>query len=66
MQEKANSTIRTAAEQVNSQEEMGQILKATPPKHPALNRVHAKLRSSSDTGMSISTYDRMHHRHSRS
>jgi hypothetical protein len=48
------------------QEELGQMLKASAPQHPALNRVHAKLVASAETEVAISRYDRMHHRHSRS
>jgi len=48
------------------QEEIGQMLKASAPQHPALNRVHAKLVASAGTEAAISRYDRMHHRHSRS
>lgn len=66
MQENTTSSVFTVAEQTKSREELRQTLKATAPKHLALNRAHAKLLSSSDTGIAISTYDRMHHRHSRS
>lgn len=45
---------------------IGQLLKASAPRHPALNRVHAKLVASDETEEAISRYDRMHHRHSRS
>lgn len=47
-------------------EELGRMLKASAPQHPALNRVHAKLVASAETEVAISSYDRMHHRHSRS
>jgi hypothetical protein len=42
------------------------MLKQSPLQHPALNRVQAKLVASADTEAVISSYDRMHHRHSRS
>ena len=42
------------------------ILKATPPKHPILQRLSAKLNDELHTGNMISRYDRMHHRHARS
>ncbi|MBD0343727.1 MAG: hypothetical protein ICV55_01540 [Coleofasciculus sp. C3-bin4] len=35
-------------------------------KHPALNRVRSQLLSSEGTETTITSYDRMHHRHSRS
>ena len=41
------------------------ILKASPPQHPALQRLSAKLNDDSNTGSGISRYDRMHHRHNR-
>jgi hypothetical protein len=66
LQEKTTSTSSLRVEETRSREEISQVLKAAPPKHPALNRVHARLISSSDTEIAISTYDRMHHRHSRS
>lgn len=47
-------------------EDLGTMLKASAPLHPALNRVHAKLVASAETEVAISRYDRMHHRHSRS
>lgn len=47
-------------------EDLGRMLKASAPQHPALNRVHAKLVASAETEVAISSYDRMHHRHSRS
>jgi len=53
-------------EELVSREELRQMLKAQTPGHPALNRVHAKLVASAETEIAISSYDRMHHRHSRS
>ncbi len=47
-------------------EDLGRMLKASAPQHPALNRVHAKLVATASTEVAISSYDRMHHRHSRS
>lgn len=47
-------------------EDLSQMLKASAPQHPALNRVHAKLVASTETEVAILRYDRMHHRHSRS
>jgi len=49
-----------------SPEQLGQVLKATSAQHPALSRVRARLTASTDTGGAITSYDRMHHRHSRS
>lgn len=42
------------------------ILKSSPPKHPVLQRLSAKLNDEMHTGNLISRYDRMHHRHNRS
>ena len=53
-------------EPTTRREELGRVLKASAPQHPALNRVHAKLVASAETEVAISSYDRMHHRHSRS
>jgi hypothetical protein len=36
------------------------------PRHPALQRLSAKLGSEMSTGQLISRYDKMHHRHNRS
>lgn len=41
------------------------ILKSSPPKHPVLQRLSAKLNDEVHTGNLISRYDRMHHRHNR-
>jgi hypothetical protein len=49
-----------------SEERLQQMLKESPLRHPALNRVQAKLVESAETESVISSYDRMHHRHSRS
>ena len=46
--------------------EFSQILKTLKPKHPALNRVRAKLVASEKIETAITSYDRMHHRHNRS
>jgi hypothetical protein len=49
-------------------EQIAAVLTNVAPKHPALRRLHQKLNES--TGLraeaSISSYDRMHHRHNRS
>jgi hypothetical protein len=47
-------------------EQLQQTLKDTPQSHPALSRVQAKLVATAETESVISSYDRMHHRHSRS
>ena len=47
-------------------EQLQQTLKETPQSHPALSRVQAKLVATAKTESVISSYDRMHHRHSRS
>jgi hypothetical protein len=50
-----------------TEEQLNQMLKESSPlNHPALNRVQAKVLASADTEAVISSYDRMHHRHSRS
>jgi hypothetical protein len=46
--------------------ELAQSLRKFNLKHPALNRVRSQLLSSKGTGANITSYDRMHHRHSRS
>ena len=52
--------------QLPSPEQLGEVLKATSAQHPALSRLRARLTASTDTGGAITSYDRMHHRHSRS
>ncbi len=51
-----------------SDEQITAVLTNVAPKHPALRRLHQKLNEA--TGLraeaSISSYDRMHHRHNRS
>lgn len=47
-------------------DELQQVLKESPLRHPALNRVQARLVALAETESVISSYDRMHHRHSRS
>jgi len=49
-----------------AEDQFQQMLKESPLRHPALNRVQAKLVASAETESVISSYDRMHHRHSRS
>jgi hypothetical protein len=49
-----------------TQEQLYQMLKTSPLSHPALNRVQAKIVATAETESVISSYDRMHHRHSRS
>lgn len=46
--------------------EFSQIIKSLSPKHPALNRVRAKLLAVEKIETVITSYDRMHHRHNRS
>ncbi|WP_016869186.1 MULTISPECIES: YhhA family cyclophane-containing RiPP [Fischerella] len=46
--------------------EFSQIIKSLNPKHPALNRVRAKLLAVEKIETAITSYDRMHHRHNRS
>ena len=57
---------RNREQQPIAQEQLHQMLRAYPVRHPALNRVQAKMVASSETEAVISSYDRMHHRHSRS
>jgi hypothetical protein len=64
--ETVTSPVNATPEQPARREEIGQALKAAAPRHPALNRVHAKLVASAETEVAIARYDRMHHRHSRS
>lgn len=61
------STVNAINEpQPLTEEQLQQMLKESPLRHPALNRVQAKLVASAETEAVISSYDRMHHRHSRS
>lgn len=61
------STVKAINEpQPFTEEQRQQLLKESPLRHPALNRVQAKLVASAETEAVISSYDRMHHRHSRS
>lgn len=46
--------------------ELAQSLRKFNLKHPALNRVRSQLLSSEGTEATITSYDRMHHRHNRS
>lgn len=39
---------------------------ASAPSNPALQRLQARLKANASTGEAITSYDRMHHRHSRS
>jgi hypothetical protein len=63
MQETFNNSSIASEQSVNL---TADILKANPPKHPALQRLSAKLNECLDTGNMISRYDRTHHRHNRS
>lgn len=58
--------VTEGQESTARREDLGRMLKASAPQHPALNRVHAKLVATASTEVAISSYDRMHHRHSRS
>ena len=49
-----------------TEQQLRERLQGSPLRHPALNRVQAKLVASAGTEAVISSYDRMHHRHSRS
>ena len=64
----SSSTDPVSPEEILTDEEVTAALKNIAPKHPALRRLHQKLNE--DTGFrteaSISSYDRMHHRHNRS
>jgi hypothetical protein len=61
------SAVRATSElQPFSEDQLQLMLKESPLRHPALNRVQAKLVASAETESVISSYDRMHHRHSRS
>jgi hypothetical protein len=63
MIEKANEsqTIATAAPG-----EVREAVLAAAPGNPALVRLQERLRAGGGTGETITSYDRMHHRHSRS
>jgi hypothetical protein len=39
---------------------------ASSPSNPALQRLQTRLKATASTGEAITSYDRMHHRHSRS
>jgi hypothetical protein len=61
------TTSDRAVDQVElTSDELVHLLRKFNPKHPALNRVRARLLSSEGTEAAITSYDRMHHRHSRS
>ena len=49
-------------------EQVAILLTNVAPKHPALRRIHRKLNGDGGirTEATISSYDRMHHRHNRS
>lgn len=67
LKETIASPVSTLEEQqLGSEIDISDALKTYAPQHPALNRVHAKLVSATETEVAISRYDRMHHRHSRS
>jgi len=51
--------------QAFSKDESAQIIKTIKPKHAALSRLHADLKATAGTA-TITSYDRMHHRHNRS
>jgi hypothetical protein len=63
MQEKVTNSSFPTGESIDL---TADLLKANPPKHPALQRLSAKLNEDLHTGNMISRYDRMHHRHNRS
>jgi len=47
-------------------DQLTEVWKHATPEHPALRRVHDKLNDSEGAAAAITSYDRMHHRHSRS
>ncbi len=60
-------TTITQNEQANAEldlsvSESAQLIKSVTPKHPALSRLHTDLKSAGGTS-TITSYDRMHHRH---
>lgn len=46
-------------------EQVVQVWTNVTPEHPALSRIHEKLNKSTGAEASITSYDRMHHRHNR-
>ena len=60
-----NSNQNEASKQILNTSESAQIIKSVNPKHPALSRLQAELKNAGGTS-TITSYDRMHHRHNRS
>jgi hypothetical protein len=52
--------------QTNSPEGRKAQLEASSLRHPALSRLRDRLLAEEQTSATITSYDRMHHRHSRS
>jgi hypothetical protein len=61
-------SIPDATSAALTDEQVTAMLTNVAPKHPALRRVHQKLNGEGGirTEATISSYDRMHHRHNRS
>lgn len=62
----ARSATQTDLTQSLTDDQLVQAWTHVAPTHPALKRVHQKLNSSVGAEASITSYDRMHHRHNRS
>jgi hypothetical protein len=53
-------------ENTRTTEELREAIRKTEPQHPALDRLRARVVAAEETSTTITSYDRMHHRHSRS
>lgn len=60
------SSVSNTSQDKLSATELAQTLRSADLKHAALNRVRARLLSVESVEAIITSYDRMHHRHSRS
>jgi hypothetical protein len=59
-----NATYEPAVENERSQS-VSELLRSADSDHPALARLRVRLSSDTPVEASITSYDRMHHRHSR-
>ena len=61
-----NVSQQKSEAEIPNDEQLAEMWTNVTPDHPALRRVHEKLNQSSGGEAAITSYDRMHHRHSRS